>query len=115
MKEVFAVVDIGQALKIGPTESVKSLGTLGDIISNILPSIYIFAGVILFILLIFGGLTVIINAGKDDPEATAKGQKAITAAVIGFLIIFCSYWIIQIIKTVTGVDILSPGGIPGGV
>lgn len=111
--------NIGKELWIKEEEGVgtgvETLGTLGNIISNILPNIYIFAGVVLFILLIFGGLTVIINAGKDNPEETAKGQKAITAAVIGFLIIFCSYWIIQIIKTITGVDILSPGGIPGGI
>ena len=105
--------NIGEQLWIkeerGVGTGVKTLGTLGNIISNILPNIYIFAGVVLFILLIFGGLTVIINAGKDDPEATAKGQKAITAAVIGFLIIFCSYWIIRIIEVVTGVNIFSPG------
>ena len=101
--------NIGEQLWIKEGRGVETLGTLGNIISNILPNIYIFSGVVLFILLIFGGLTVIINAGKDNPEETAKGQKAITTAVIGFLIIFCSYWIIRIIEVVTGVDIFSPG------
>lgn len=101
--------NIGEQLWVKEGKGVETLGTLGNIISNILPNIYIFAGVVLFILLIFGGLTFIINAGKDNPEEAAKGKKAATAAIIGFLIIFCSYWIIKIIETVTGLNIFSPG------
>lgn len=118
MRKLYLAFDIGDALKIGGGRSVKYIFTdprtgqysLGYVISNILPNIYIFASVILFFILVIGGLTFIINAGKDNPEEAAKGKKAATAAIIGFLIIFCSYWIIQIIKTVTGVDILSPKG-----
>ena len=79
--------------------------SIGSLISAWLPNVYIFAGVILFILLVVGGIMVIAGASKSEPESMEKGKKAISAALFGFLIIFASYWIIQIIETVTGIDI----------
>jgi hypothetical protein len=80
----------------------------GGLISVLLPNLYILASVILLILLIGGGFAFILNAGKGQKEGVAKSGKIITAALIGFLIIIGSYWIIQIISTVTGLNILTP-------
>lgn len=101
--------NIGEAL-FGEHPGLTKETSLGDIISNVLPNIYILAGVILFFLLIGGGLMFIFSAGQENPEGAGQGKKAITAALVGFLIIFASYWIIQIIEVVTGVDILKPKG-----
>lgn len=102
--------DIGEAL-FEEHAGLSPKTTLGEIISNILPNIYILAGVILFFLLIGGGLMFIFSAGQENPEGAAKGKKAITAALVGFLIIFASYWIIQIVEVITGIDILKPKGL----
>lgn len=88
-------------------EPAQRFGTVGSLVSILLPNIYILAGVLLFFLLIAGGIGIITGAGGGDPQRTGQGRKAVTAALIGFLIIFASYWIIQIIEIVTGVDILS--------
>lgn len=111
--------DIGGELKINggsiidifrpPGTSVEP--TLGYFISKILPNVYILAGVILFFLLIGGGLMFIVSSGQENPEGAAKGKKAITAALLGFLIIFASYWIMEIIRVITGLDILGGGGL----
>ncbi len=101
--------NIGEAL-FGEHSGLTPSMTLGSIISNVLPNIYILAGVILFFFLIGGGLMFIFSAGQENPEGAAQGKKAITGALIGFLIIFASYWIIQIIEFVTGVNIFEPGG-----
>ena len=85
-----------------PVSSVKSPY---EFISFILPNIYTIAGIILLIYLVFGGFTLIRSAG--NPEGAAKGQKIITNAIIGFVIIFTSYWIIQIVEIITGIEILS--------
>lgn len=90
---------------------VKEFETLGGLITAILPNIYILAGLILFFFLIGGGLMFIVSAGQENPEGAAKGKKAITAAVAGFIIIFASYWIMEIIRVVTGLDILGGGGL----
>jgi hypothetical protein len=109
-----AAKSIGEEFLLAPgraIESVTAYQTLGGFISVILPNVYIIAGIILFGLLLFGGFSIIMGAGQDDPEKVKKGQKALTAAIIGFLTIFASYWIIQIISTLTGLEILRGAGL----
>jgi hypothetical protein len=84
--------------------------SFGELISTLLPNLFILAGVILLFLLLGGGFAFIINAGKGQQEGAAKSGKVITAALIGFLIIIGSYWLIQIISTITGLNILNPPG-----
>lgn len=78
--------------------------TLGEIISQILPYIYAFAGLALFLMLIWGGITLMTAVG--DPAKSKAGYGRITAGLIGFLIIFVSYFVVQIVEVVLGVDIL---------
>lgn len=75
---------------------------LNDLVSAILSNAIIFAGVIMLFLLLFGGVSIIIGAGQDDPAKAAQGKKAATAAVIGFFIIFTTYWLIEILDFVFG-------------
>lgn len=103
-------LDIGKEFWVRPRQGIgtaKGFASIGEIISNILPNIYILAGVILFVLLIVGGFGVIMGAGEQNPERAKKGKQAITAALIGFAVIFCSYWIIRIIEIMTGINILN--------
>ena len=111
MKNLLAL-DIGKQFWVRPeTETgirgASGFGSIGEIISNLLPNIYTIAGIILFIILIVGGLMFMMGAGQENPEAAKRGKQAITSSLIGFLIIFCSYWIIKIIEIVTGLDIFN--------
>jgi len=101
-------VDIGWSFKLGKLPIVLVFKDLGSFISALLPNVYMIAGVIIFILLIFGGFTYIVSAGRAKPEGVQQGKNAITAALIGFLLIFCSWWLIQIIEAITGIKILQP-------
>ena len=95
------------AVNIGTEfQPATKFSTLGSLISVVLPNLYILAGIIFLILLIFGGLNLITAAGGGDAQKTEQGKKAVTAAIVGFLIIFASWWIIQIIEVITGIDIL---------
>jgi len=93
-------------VNIGEIYEPARFGTVGQLVSTLLPNIYILAGLLLFFLLIGGGIGMIAGSRGGDPEKTGKGRQGVTAALIGFLIIFCSYWIIQIIEVITGVEIL---------
>jgi len=90
-------------------ETTLGFGSIGEIISNLLNNVYVIAGVLLFILLIVGGVGFIMGAGADNPEKAKRGKQAITAALIGFVVIFCAYWIVRIIEILTGVSIFNPG------
>ena len=81
--------------------------SLGGFISTILPNVYVVAGIIAFILVLVAGLMFIINAGKGESEQAKKWQGTLTASIAGLLIIFLSYWIIQIIEVVTGIKIFN--------
>jgi len=98
-----AQVDIGKTFD---SPFGQNLG-LGDFASTILSNAVAIAAIILFFLLLFGGISIIMGAGQNNPEAAARGRKAATAAVSGFIIIFAAYWIIQIVELITGVSILS--------
>jgi len=86
-------------------EPAQKFETVGELVSVLLPNVYILAGILFFILLIAGGLGIIIGAGGNDPQKVGQGQKAVVAALLGFLIIFSSYFIIQIIEVITGIKI----------
>lgn len=82
--------------------------TLGNLVSAFLSNAVAIAAVILFILLLFGGVSIVLGAGQNDPQKAARGKQAITAAVVGFVIVFATYWIIQLIELISGIDILRP-------
>jgi hypothetical protein len=52
--------------------------------------------------LIYGGYALLTSAGEPKKVAQAKG--VITTALIGFAIVFISYWIIQIVQIILGVN-----------
>lgn len=86
---------------------IADLNSVGSLITKWLPNVYIAAGIILFFFVLMGGFTIIMNAGNQ--EKIKEGQKALTSALAGFVILFASYWIIQIIQVMTGIPILKSG------
>lgn len=97
--------NLGDCLKFQGSSATKEYPGLGSLINNILPNVYVVAGIIIFFMILFGGFTIISNAGNTDK--IKDGTKTITSAIIGLLVLFGSYWIIQIIQVVTGVSILN--------
>lgn len=85
----------------------KNFTTLGSFVNVILKNAFTIAGVILLVLLIFGGFTFIVSAGGGDAKKAEQAKHTITAALTGFILVFASYWIIQIIQIITGVPILN--------
>ena len=78
---------------------------VGPLISRFINIAFIAAGVILLFFFIVGGIGVISGAGGDNPEQLEKGKKAVTSALIGFVVVFAAYWIVQLIQVITGVSV----------
>lgn len=93
----------GEIIK-NPQGLKTEITTLGGFVSALLPIILVLAGLVLFVLLILGGFGILTSAGSPDKVKAAQGK--ITSAVIGFVIIFVSYWIARILEVMLGVDIL---------
>ncbi len=98
-----ADVPIGRTLNT-PLGTTKSLG---DLINLITTSAITIAGIIVLFLFLYGGLKLITSAGSNDPKSAGQGKQAVTYAVIGFIIIFASYWIIRAIEIIMDVDFIT--------
>jgi len=108
MKPLLAI-DWGEQFWIKPNQGISKANqfqSIGALISTILPNVYITAGLILLFFLIFGGITVILGSGSNNPEQVEKGKKILTTTLMGFLVVFVSYWIIQILEIITNIPIL---------
>ncbi|NMB56595.1 hypothetical protein GYA19_01490 [Candidatus Beckwithbacteria bacterium] len=78
-------------------------GNLGNVISIVFKYFLAIAGVVLFLLILFSGFNLLTSAGNQ--EKIEKGQKTLTSAIIGFIIIFVSFWLMQIIQYIGGLNL----------
>lgn len=79
-------------------------GSIGAIISALLPYLYYLAGLILFGAIIISGFQFLFSAG--DPKKTASAKGCLANAIIGFAVIFVSWWLIQILQVIFHLNIL---------
>lgn len=79
------------------------LSDLELVFGNVVKIALAASGVVLFVLLIIGGLKYITSGG--DPKAAEGAQKTITYAIGGLLLILASFLILELIRTITGVDV----------
>lgn len=105
----YLAFDLGEAL-FGGSHFLRSETGVGTLVSSILFNAVVVAGVLLLFLLIFGGFSIMMGAGEQNPQKVAQGQQAATAALVGFVIIFTAYWIMQILGIITGLR--GTGGLP---
>jgi hypothetical protein len=75
--------------------------TIGEIIGKVFTT-YVFyaAGIALLLYLILGGFQFMLSRG--DPKAAQAAQSKITNAVIGFVIVFLAYIIVQLVAQLFG-------------
>jgi len=76
---------------------------IGDIINALVPYIFALAGLALMMILIWGGFEMMTSAG--DPKKMESAKSKLTNAVIGFIIIFVAYWLVQILEQIFGIKI----------
>jgi len=84
---------------------------IGDLVSLLLKLSFTIAGVFVLVLFIIAGYSVISGGGSSDPEKAKKGSKAITSAIIGFVIIFVAYWIVRLLEVIIGIPFITNPGI----
>jgi len=81
----------------------KGASGVYPILSTVMKYLYVIAGLILLFYLIYGGFQMMTGARDEKGLMAAKGR--ITNALIGFLLLFVSYWIVQIMEYVLGIQI----------
>lgn len=74
------------------------------IIQQVLPYLFVIAGLILFLILIHAGFVYLTST--TNPDKTEEAKKKITLSLTGFFIIFAAYWIAQALQVMLGIPIL---------
>jgi hypothetical protein len=86
--------------------------TLGAILSRATLFVFAFSGMGLLLMILMAGFTFLTSAG--DPKKLAQAQGQLTNAIIGFIIIFCAFWIAQLLGTIFGIQMfIGPNGVFG--
>lgn len=91
-------------LRVLGSPFADQLSSPGGIVSRVLVFAFPLAGLILFVMLVWGGFEIMLGAASQ--KMVDAGKQRITAAIVGFLLLFSSYWITQIIEVIFGVVIL---------
>lgn len=102
-------VTLAQGLIINPsngspvsiTGPLVGIESLTDVVTVITTFLYPFAGVILLLILIWGGYDFLASGG--DPEKVKSGQGKITAGVIGFALLMLSFLLAKVIGFIFGI------------
>lgn len=77
-----------------------SFGTLGTVIETAIPFLLVFAGVGLLLMILSAGFALLTSGG--DPKRLETGKQRLTYAVIGFIVVFAAYWIVQLVARIFG-------------
>lgn len=95
-------VDLGCLLKLGNGLAVKDVYTSPAFLVNLIVyNLFVIAGVLLLFFLLLAGYKFISGGTKGKDEA--KG--IIQSALVGFILMFTAYWIVQVVQLITGVKI----------
>lgn len=80
---------------------VVGINDLGGLVSKIVNTFLIpLAGIILFIVLLWGGYSFITSRG--NPEKVKSARAKITTGLIGFILLIVSYLIVRLLSYVFG-------------
>jgi len=77
--------------------------SFGGIVGALIILVIIIAAVVFFFMLLIGGIRWIVSGGDKANTEAARGQ--VTAALVGLVIVFAAWAILQLIEAFFGIDI----------
>jgi len=102
IKPAYAQNRLSDYLKLSDGSTVESrYDTPSKIVNLIVSNLFVVAGIVIFFLIIGAGFSFLQNSSKGKEEA----KNLATGAIIGFIVMFAAYWIVQIIEAITGANI----------
>lgn len=110
-----AVLAVEDSTKIylAPTEGLagKLTGlTIGGIVGAAIKLVLVIAALVFFFILVIGGIRWTASGG--DKAQTEAARNQITAALVGLVIVFAAWAILELVRVFFGLDILTTLEIP---
>lgn len=96
-------VPLGSCLKLSNSQPVQDVYTNPAFLVNLLvDNLFVVAGLAIFFMTLLAGFFFITGGKKGLDQA----KQILLAVLVGFGIMFGAYWIVQIVQSLTGADIL---------
>jgi hypothetical protein len=86
----------------GPEGFLFADANLGKIIGDSLGYVFAAAGIGLLLMIISSGFKIMTSAG--DAKKLAAGRASLTNALVGFVLVFGAFWLVQIAGIILGWD-----------
>ena len=97
-----AGLDLGSAYTLSGGKPVRDVfSTPADLVNLLVPNLFVVAGIAVMVMIILAGYKFLAKGQQGVQDAM---KIALTTAV-GIVVMFAAYWVVQIIKQVTGADI----------
>lgn len=95
-------IDLFSYLRLRDNSEVRNVyGKPSDMVNLVVKVLFVGAGLVLFFMIIVAGFSMIKGGSKDKDKA----KTTMTSAVIGFIVMFAAYWIMQILQLLTGTNL----------
>lgn len=82
---------------------VPTIADLNDLFGNVISIVLSLAGLVLFIMLISGGIKYLVSGG--DPKKIEGAKGTLTSAITGMVILVLSFLILKLIEKFTGASL----------
>ena len=117
MKKLLIIATLGAALLTFTSQTFAALDlcagitgpfcfqpeSLGGVVGKLVMFIFIIAIIVALVFLVYGGLKWIVSGGDKGKVEEARGT--IIAAVIGLIVVFLSYFILNFVLSLFGMDV----------
>ncbi len=100
-------------INLAPTEGLAGQLTgltIGGIVGAAVRLVLVIAALVFFFILVIGGIRWTASGG--DKAQTEAARNQITAALVGLVIVFAAWAILELIRVFFGIDILTTLQIP---
>jgi hypothetical protein len=95
-------VELGECLRLNNDTAIRDVyDNPAFLINLIVRNLFVLAGIMLFFFLILAGYKFLTGGKKGVDEA----KTIATNAILGFILMFSAYWIVQLINILFGVEI----------
>lgn len=103
IKSVYAAPIPEECIEGDPNRCAAALSGLETLFGNLVGVILGLAGIVLFVMLLVGGIRIITAGG--DPKNAEAAKKTITYAIAGIVFIALAFLILRFIEDITGAPV----------
>jgi hypothetical protein len=85
------------------SDHIATIGGLSGLVQNVISVLIALSGLLLFIMLLWGGFSYITSGG--DPKKVEGAKSTLTNAILGLMLVAVSFLILRFIQFFTGAPV----------